>query len=145
MGADSNYHTSNKATIWRWRDAYQNDFAAHMDWTVKGYKEANHPPKAVLHHSAFLQVKSGETVSLDASPSTDPDGNQLSFEWMYYGEAGTYSFKDPLEIKNKQNAKASLVAPKVVEPKTIHVILKVKDNGQPALTRYQRVSIAVMP
>lgn len=26
LGVDGNWHTSNKATIWRWRSAYQNDF-----------------------------------------------------------------------------------------------------------------------
>lgn len=145
LGVDSSYHTSNKATIWRWREAVQNDFAARMDWTVKGYKEANHPPKAALNHPAYVQVKTGETISLDASNSTDPDGNKLSFEWMYYAEAGSYKFKDPLEIKNKYNSKVSLVAPKVVQPETVHVILKVTDNGTPALTRYQRVIIAVLP
>ena len=44
MGVDGLWHTSNKATIWRWRQAYQNDFAARMDWTIKPYAEANHPP-----------------------------------------------------------------------------------------------------
>ncbi len=33
-----------KATVWRWRDDFQNDFAARMDWTTKSYEEANHPP-----------------------------------------------------------------------------------------------------
>ena len=48
LGVDGNWHTSNKATIWRWRSAYQNDFAARMDWTIKPYAEANHPPVAKL-------------------------------------------------------------------------------------------------
>jgi transposase len=33
---------NNKATIWRRRSAYQDDFAARMDWTIKSYAEANH-------------------------------------------------------------------------------------------------------
>lgn len=44
LGVDGQWHTSNKATIWRWRAAYQNDFAARMDWTIRPYKDANHPP-----------------------------------------------------------------------------------------------------
>ena len=27
------FHTSNHATIWRWRIAYQHDFAARKDWS----------------------------------------------------------------------------------------------------------------
>ena len=46
LGVDGSWHTSNQATIWRWRAAYQNDFAARMDWTIKPYAEANHPPVA---------------------------------------------------------------------------------------------------
>jgi hypothetical protein len=34
----------NKVTLWRWRDDFQNDFAARMDWCTMTYKEANHPP-----------------------------------------------------------------------------------------------------
>ena len=43
LGVDGKWHTSNKATIWRRRSAYQDDFAARMDWTIKSYAEANHP------------------------------------------------------------------------------------------------------
>ena len=52
LGVDGEWHQSNKATIWRWRSAYQNDFAARMDWTIKPYAEANHPPVAKLAHPA---------------------------------------------------------------------------------------------
>jgi hypothetical protein len=145
IGVDRNYHTSNKTTIWRWREAYQNDFAARMDWTIKPYKQANHPPKVVLKHSNHLQAKTGEAVALSAEGSSDPDGGQLAYEWMYYPEPGTYKKKEPVEIKNKTNREATLIAPKVEQPETIHVILKVTDNGKPALTRYQRVIVVVFP
>ncbi len=59
LGVDGKWHTSNKATIWRWRDAYQNDFAARMDWTIKPYAEANHPPVPRLGHPTRLTVTLG--------------------------------------------------------------------------------------
>jgi len=31
---DGKPHTSDQATIWRWRRHYQHDFAARMDWCV---------------------------------------------------------------------------------------------------------------
>lgn len=145
LGVDSNFHTSNKSTIWRWREAYQNDFADRMDWTVKTYREANHPPVPALKHSNEIETKSGDTVFLSAEGSTDPDGNALSYEWMYYGEPGTYSNKDPLNIKDKTKMNASFVAPKVLQPQTIHIILKVTDNGKLPLTRYKRVIVTVFP
>ncbi len=78
-----------KATIVRWRDDFQNDFAARMDWTVKPRAEANHPPAPRLRHPAEISVRSGERFELDARGTTDPDGDSLSFFWFQYPEAGT--------------------------------------------------------
>lgn len=145
MGIDSAFQTSNKATIWRWRQAYQNDFAARISWSVLSYKNANHPPVAKLAHPNEMSAKSGDSVLLDATPSTNPDGNQLSYEWIYYGEAGTYAYRHPLKIMNDKAAKASFIAPAVTKPETIHIILAVTDKGTYALTRYQRVIVTVFP
>ena len=48
-GVDGQEHVSDQATIWRWREAYQNDFAARMDWTVKDFAHANHNPVLVVN------------------------------------------------------------------------------------------------
>lgn len=150
FGFDSSWHTSNKATIWRWRTAYQNDFAARMDWTIKPYKEANHPPIAKLNNPRQLSVKVGDRVNLSADGSTDPDGDKLTYEWMYYGEPGTFTISTartgaPLKIENADKANASFIIPKSNKPGTMHIILAVTDCGNPALTRYQRVLITVLP
>lgn len=145
QGIDGNWHESNKATIWRWRQAYQNDFAARIDWTIKSYKEANHPPVVKLAHSNELRAKSSENVTLSGEGSTDPDGNNLSYEWIYYREAGTYSGSRLPVITNRKQKVASVTAPKVDKPETMHFILVVTDNGTPALTRYQRVILTVFP
>ena len=91
LGADGRWHTGNKVTIWRWREAFQNDFAARMDWTIKPYDQANHPPKLRLAHPNSLTAKAGDRVTLSARPSSDPDGDQLSYRWFHYGEPGTFS------------------------------------------------------
>jgi hypothetical protein len=150
LGVDGNWHTSNKATIWRWRSAYQNDFAARMDWTIKPYAEANHPPAAKLEHSNRLAVKSGERVNLSARGSTDPDGQALSYEWIYYGEPSTLLLQSgrtgaPLQINDAKSINAWFMAPKVAKPETMHIVLAVTDQGSPPLTRYQRVIVTVQP
>lgn len=151
MGIDGSWHTSNQATIWRWRRAYQNDFEARMDWTVKPYSEANHPPVVRLAHADRLTVKPGERVELSARGSTDPDGDALSYRWFYYPEAGTFTIADgrsgePLAIEKANASMASFVVPtRFFSPGTLHIILEVTDNGRPALTRYQRVVVAVAP
>ena len=144
-GLDGNYYISDKATIWRWRTAYQNDFAARMDWCVKKYNEANHPPVAKLNHANNISVKSGDTVRLSAAGSSDPDGNQLNYEWMYYPEVGTYLSNRTIAIGNYNKQTAYCIAPVVTHPETIHVVLILTDNGVPALTTYQRVIITINP
>lgn len=140
---DGIIYITNQATIWRWRNHYQNDFAARMDWCVMPYSEANHPPVVRLAHKNELSVKQGETVILDGSKSSDADNNNLNYKWIYYREAG--SFAGSIKIENSDDAVATFVAPNVAKAKTIHVILQVTDNGEPALTRYQRVLIEVLP
>ena len=151
LGVDGNWHTSNHATIWRWREAYQNDFAARMDWTVKPRAEANHPPVARLAHADQLDAKAGARVSLSAEGSSDPDGNALSYLWFYYPEPGTLSVATgrsgaPVTIDKAGERDASFEVPKSFpKPGTMHVILAVTDNGTPALTRYRRVIVTVAP
>lgn len=150
LGSDGNWHTSNKATIWRWREAFQNDFAARMDWTVKPYAAANHPPEPKLGHADRLRARSGERVRLNAAPSTDPDGNALRYEWIFYGEPGTLAIGTArtgaaLTIEDAKKPEAWLTAPKVAKPETMHIVLAVTDNGTPALTRYRRVIVTVFP
>jgi hypothetical protein len=149
LGADGQWHTSNKATIWRWRSAYQNDFAARMDWTIKPRGGANHPPVARLGHADRLTAKPGDRISLSAQGSSDPDGNALRYHWFYYPEAGGFAVQSgrsgaPIEIQNAQAAEAAFDIPRnAFKRGTLHVILAVTDDGSPALTRYRRVIIDV--
>lgn len=153
LGLDGRWHDNNHATLWRWREAFQNDFAARMDWTIKPYAEANHPPRPQLGHATRLTAKPGERVELSAEGTTDPDGDAVSYTWFYYHEAGTFPVSSarsgqPLEIRNADQPKAWLTVPtgRVMSPGTgeIHVILAVTDHGRPRLTRYRRVIIEVV-
>ena len=150
-GADGHWHTTNKATIWRWRGACQNDFAARMDWTIKPRDQANHPPVPALGHPSRLTARPGERVDLTAEV-TDPDGDGLCCNWFCYGEAGTFTMAAPrtgrpLEIEDAEQSEAWFTVPtrRVMPPGTgtIHIILAVTDTGAPPLTRYRRVIVDV--
>lgn len=148
-GKDHSWHTSNKATIWRWREAFQNDFSARMDWTIKEYKDANHPPVVKLACNKEMVAKVGDTIELSAEGSSDPDGDALTYEWFYYPEAGTYTISasrsgNPLKIVDANNVKARFVVPKSQRLGTLHVVVAVTDKGTPALTRYERIIIHVI-
>jgi hypothetical protein len=93
-GVDGKTYTSNQATIWRWRTAFQHDFAAPMDWTVKDVRDANHNPAVVVNGQPgksplTVDASVHAPVTLDAAGTRDPDGNALTYRWFFYAEAGT--------------------------------------------------------
>jgi len=128
--------------IWRWMEAFQNDFASRADWCVKSYKEANHPPVVKLAHALDLKVQPGQKVSLSASGTTDPDGDELTYRWWQYQQADTY--EGAIDIVNARKQDASFTVPgHGGKGKTIHIICEVTDKGTPQLTRYQRVVVEI--
>jgi len=143
--ADKKSYVGNRETIWRWRPEFQNDFAARMLWTTKNFDECNHPPVPMLAHSDHLTVKSGETFHLSAAGTTDPDGDSMSYLWFQYPEAGTYKGIVSFSPYSPNLYDIPVTAPVVKNAQTIHFILKVTDKGTPALTRYKRVIVSVLP
>ena len=108
-GKDGNIHVGSQATIWRWREGYQGDFAARMQWTLSNdFAKVNHAPVVVLNGDSelsALHIKTGfgTTVHLDASQSWDPDSSDtLEFRWLHYQEPSatqwTVAFQVP-ELK----------------------------------------------
>ena len=157
VGADGKEHTSDHATIWRWRSAFQNDFAARMDWTIKPYNAANHPPVVAVNMKMIIQPDGRQTMNIDASATRDPDGNKLSYSWFAYPEAGAHESVELADVAVRSDGPRATVTLQsrcrkawidgMIPCKgngTAHVILAVTDNGTPALTRYERVVFQVM-
>lgn len=170
IGMDGQPHTSNYATIWRWRRAFQNDFAARMQWTLTDNPSAaNHAPVVFVNDSTggpeplMVEVEAGEKLVLDASKSYDPDGDLITFHWFQYREpscvAGLLGEMVPnLEINDldpeNPGTKIELQMPPpevcgleplsgqpVAKGDEYHFVLEVQDNGTPSLTTYKRVVI----
>lgn len=109
---------------------------------MENYADANHPPVPRLAHADSLTVRSGEYFRLDASGTTDPDGDSMSYDWFEHPEAASY----PGRLGFVSNLYSAHVrAPEVETPQTIHFILRVTDKGTPALSRYRRVVVTVVP
>jgi hypothetical protein len=128
--------------IWRWVEAFQNDWAARAEWCVKSWREANHPPVVLLDTPKDVTVAPGSTVKVSVRGSTDPDGDQLSYSWWQYREAGTYGRE--VAIQNEDRPAATIQIPMDARPgDTIHLIAEVTDGGKPPLTRYGRVILTI--
>ena len=138
--------TDARATVWRWRSAFQADFQARMDWCVQPFADANHAPVAgwrgdTSRAIAQLTARPGDRVELDTAGSRDPDDHPLRYHWWVYREPGTY--ERDVQIEDAGAAQATLLIPKDATGKTIHVVLEVTDTSQPPLTAYRRVVILV--
>ena len=136
--------TDARSTVSRWRPAFQNDFAARLDWCVKPFGEANHAPQPIVNGNLGrdvlrLSAKPGALVRLDATQSIDPDGDRMSYRWWQYWEAGTWS--GDLGLRDANQPVVEFRAPDSPERRTIHLILEATDSGQPALTGYRRVVV----
>lgn len=137
---------SARATVWRWRDAYQRDFQARMDWCVKPPDQASHPPVVVLNGDesgevVIVPAARRQEVKLSAASSRDPDGGELSFRWWMYPEAGTYPGR--VELQDADKIEAQLTVPPDASGTNIHVIVEATSSGSPPLTRYRRAVVRV--
>ena len=126
--------------VWRWIPAIANDFAARMDYNVRDFAAANHRPHARLIEPLPGHVHPGEVIGLDASGSSDPDGNRLSYRFWHYKDGGTV--QQPIVIAGSSGPKASFTVPD--EPgKILHIVLEVTDDGSPPLKDYISVVLSI--
>ena len=118
-----------------------NDFAARMQWADTG--KGNHNPIAVVNGTQDLKplelsAEAGEKIKLDASRSSDPDGDRLTFSWWFQefpGETACPAISDP------ESAKVTITLPDSPDTKTYHLICEIHDDGPFNLTAYRRIII----
>ncbi|MBN1559587.1 DUF1593 domain-containing protein [candidate division KSB1 bacterium] len=133
--------------ISRWSNGYNNDFQARMDWSItSNYSQANHHPIAVVNGDETRQVLKvsaapGSTVNFSAAGSSDPDSNSLFYKWFYYRDPGTY--KKAVTIDNSTTAAPVVHVPSDADSTELHIILELRDSGDPSLYAYRRVIINV--
>ncbi|KAM5342503.1 hypothetical protein ACJ41O_013469 [Fusarium nematophilum] len=151
-------------TVWRWREAFQKDFAARMQWTAQAeYSRASHAPVAVVNGDRTSNVvkilaDAGEAIVLDATDSCDPDGGTLRYRWWQYLEPSSNNNNPKRDVARLELGAADAARVKVTIPadevlrregrnahpeddKHLHLILEVS-NGE--LISYRRVVFTIL-
>ncbi|KAK0505396.1 cellulose-binding protein [Armillaria luteobubalina] len=168
-GADGRNYTSNQATIWQWRKAYQYDFAGRMNWTATAdFGAVNHNPRLYINGTGgseylYIEVDPGTSIVLDARESFDPDvGDQVVYTWSQDFGASLTGIGDNqapvLEIEVGEESKlVTVVIPsedtlrnngywslwRLMEGGLVHVLLEAWDDGLPSLVSYRRVVLKI--
>ncbi|KAE8312435.1 hypothetical protein BDV41DRAFT_577625 [Aspergillus transmontanensis] len=150
-------------TVWRWREAFQQDFAARMKWTTASrFSDANHAPVVTIDGDRTrrviqILVEPGQEVVLDARDSCDPDGDNLTFKWWQYLEPSSNN-NNPrrdvaeLSLSSTDSPKITVTIPpsdvirqegRNTHPesdKHLHLIVQVSDG---VLVSYRRIIFTV--
>ena len=118
-----------------------NDFAARMQWAAEG--RGNHNPIVRINGKSGLvpmevSAHPGTTLHFDATASSDPNGDDLRFEWWFQEFPGQTVYP---AIDQPQSDKVQITAPDA--PGTYHLVCEVHDTGPFTLPAYRRIIITV--
>ncbi|MDQ4101208.1 MAG: HYR domain-containing protein [Thermoproteota archaeon] len=117
LSYNTKYTASLSSTI---KDSAGNALA-ETSWSFTTIKSPNQPPKA--NAGADQTVNEGDTVTLDGSGSSDPDGDTLTYSWTQ--TAGTTA-----TLNDASSSTLSFTAPDVAEQgDTLTFELKVTDDN----------------
>lgn len=135
-----------KSHLVRWVEDAKNSFLNRLDYSLKEPDEVNHEPVPVVNTRSGnsivkIAAKPGDLIELDASRSTDPDGDKLSFHWYFYPEASTLKSLPALDGAKTERIKFRI--PNNSKSGKLHLLLEVKDGGSPELKAYKRFIIEV--
>jgi hypothetical protein len=121
--------------------AAQGDFAARLKWSVTPrFADANHEPKVRIKGPLNLTLHPAEKIRLTGEVA-DPDSDTVTVTWKQY-RGGSYP--GAVAVAEPSSVTTEFVVPAdAISGQTIHLVLEATDNGSPALTRYQRIIIAI--
>ena len=96
-------------------------------------------PAATSAGESIMSAKAGETLKLDASATTDPDGDALNFHWWQQPEIGAAK----VSIEGDEKPVATIHIPADAAGSSIHLICEVHDEGPFHLVAYRRIILSI--
>lgn len=120
-----------------------NDFLTRMQWADTGSGNRN-PVAALNGDTTFapvtVQAAVGKKVKLSAAGSADPDNDSVSYQWMVDKAAG---YGGDLTFDANKKGQATFKVPADAAGQEIHILVRVTDDGTPALSAWRRAIVTV--
>ncbi|KAK8071375.1 cellulose-binding protein [Apiospora hydei] len=135
-----------KEAISRTVQDQMNDFISRIEWAASG--TGNRNPAVVVngdsaYHVVIVEAVPGANVTVSAADTTDPDGDALSYAWSQDTGVLGAGWTETLTLNGAATEDVSFVVPEGAGGKNIHLMLRVVDNGVPALATWRRVIVRV--
>lgn len=104
------------------KDEAENTFTCSFNVTVVETVISNLPPVIVSAEEVY--VWAGDSVTLDASETYDPNDDRIDFKWTHF----YYAFLDKVVLINPNDLQLSFIAPEVEELTLMPIRLRVSDG-----------------
>ncbi|KAK8004734.1 hypothetical protein PG990_010771 [Apiospora arundinis] len=123
-----------------------NNFVARIEWAASG--KGNRNPVVVMNGDSSYQVATvraaaGAEITVSAAGTMDPDGDALSYAWSQDTGVVGAGWTTAIALGGDSTPDTSFVVPADAGGKDIHLMLRVVDNGTPALATWRRVIVQV--
>lgn len=127
--------SSNRATVFRWRSDFQNDFVNRCNWGGGNFDNLSFSTELLVKgegHSRIVDLKAvaGEDVYIEVKVVPGPKLKDIRHECFTYPEAGTYN--KVVEIKESRPGVFRIRIPDDAAGEQIHIIQKtIRKTGTP--------------
>ncbi|KAK7917856.1 hypothetical protein PG985_011464 [Apiospora marii] len=135
-----------KEAISRTVQDQMNDFVSRIEWATTG--SGNRNPAVVVngdssHQVALVEAAPGAEVTISGEGTADPDGDALSYAWSQDTGVVGAGWVEAIALGDATAQGVRFVVPEGAEGRDIHLMLRVVDNGAPALATWRRVIVRV--
>ncbi|MEX0324338.1 MAG: nucleoside hydrolase-like domain-containing protein [Puniceicoccaceae bacterium] len=137
---------SNRATVFRWRTDFQNDFVNRCDWGGGVFKNLPFSYEMLINSARFSgiaerAVVAGEDVIIEMDVVSNVSGSDIDHGCFFYSEAGSY-VGDVVVVEERAGA-FRIKIPEDAVGKKIHLVQRSVQKTKFPLVSYHRIILNV--
>ena len=139
LGNDDKIHTSPQATIWRFREAFQNDFLAKLNYLNNpNFEDCSHP--LVIKIIKNVDLKDEVKFSFEV---INKDKGEFELNYFLYKDVTNYQGDIDVSF-DLVNSNVTLKRNERTSKGDVHLVLEIKNKSKFYFVRYARVIVHVI-